>query len=44
MRAQVPLAVLLDVVPPFPTFGEAFLHALRDLDRRIAATRVGAAG
>jgi pyruvate/2-oxoglutarate dehydrogenase complex dihydrolipoamide dehydrogenase (E3) component len=39
IRARVPLAVLLDVIPPFPTFGEAFLHALRDLDRQTASAR-----
>ena len=32
IRARVPLSVLLDVIQPFPTFSEAFLHALRDLD------------
>jgi hypothetical protein len=37
IRARVPLPVLLDVIPPFPTFSEAFLHALRDLDARVAA-------
>jgi pyruvate/2-oxoglutarate dehydrogenase complex dihydrolipoamide dehydrogenase (E3) component len=37
IRAKVPISVLLDVIPPFPTFGEAFLHALRDLDAQIAA-------
>jgi pyruvate/2-oxoglutarate dehydrogenase complex dihydrolipoamide dehydrogenase (E3) component len=41
IRARVPLDVLLDVIPPFPTFGEAFLHALRDLDRQVTPTRVG---
>jgi len=39
VRARVPLDVLLDVIPPFPTFGEAFLHALRDLDRQTATSR-----
>lgn len=34
IRARVPLAILLDVIQPFPTFSEAFLHALRDLDAR----------
>jgi pyruvate/2-oxoglutarate dehydrogenase complex dihydrolipoamide dehydrogenase (E3) component len=37
VRTHAPLEVLLDVIPPFPTFGEAFLHALRDLDRQVAA-------
>ncbi|MFI5589984.1 FAD-dependent oxidoreductase [Amycolatopsis sp. NPDC051758] len=35
IRARVPLAVLLDVVQPFPTFSEAFLHVLRELDRQV---------
>ncbi len=38
IRARVPLAVLLDVVQPFPTFSEAFLHVLRDLDRQVHHT------
>lgn len=42
VRAQVPLGVLLDVIPPFPTFGEAFLHALRDLDRQLTPARIRA--
>jgi pyruvate/2-oxoglutarate dehydrogenase complex dihydrolipoamide dehydrogenase (E3) component len=36
IRTHAPLDVLLDVIPPFPTFGEAFLHALRDLDAQIS--------
>ena len=28
IRARVPLAVMDDVIQPFPTFSEAFLHAL----------------
>jgi pyruvate/2-oxoglutarate dehydrogenase complex dihydrolipoamide dehydrogenase (E3) component len=35
IRAKTPLAVLLDVIQPFPTFSEAFLQALRDLDGQI---------
>lgn len=31
IRARVPLEVLADVVHPFPTYGEAFEPALRDL-------------
>ena len=27
IRARVPLAVMDDVIQPFPTFSEAFLHA-----------------
>ncbi|GLY46925.1 NAD(P)/FAD-dependent oxidoreductase [Lentzea sp. NBRC 102530] len=36
IRAKVPLAVLLDVIQPFPTFSEAFLNALRDLAKEVA--------
>ncbi len=35
IHARVPLPVLLDVIQPFPTFSEAVLQALRDLDRRL---------
>jgi pyruvate/2-oxoglutarate dehydrogenase complex dihydrolipoamide dehydrogenase (E3) component len=31
IRARVPLAVLRDTIQPFPTFSEAFLHALTNL-------------
>ena len=27
---------MLDVIQPFPTFSEAFLHALRDLEAQTA--------
>ncbi|NIK61898.1 dihydrolipoyl dehydrogenase family protein [Kribbella shirazensis] len=37
IRAKVPLEVLLDVIQPFPTFSEAFLHVLRDLEGQIVA-------
>ena len=37
IRARVPLAVLLDVVQPFPTFSEAVFQALRELDRQVSA-------
>jgi pyruvate/2-oxoglutarate dehydrogenase complex dihydrolipoamide dehydrogenase (E3) component len=37
VRARVPLAVLLDVIQPFPTFSEAFLQAVRELDRQVGA-------
>jgi pyruvate/2-oxoglutarate dehydrogenase complex dihydrolipoamide dehydrogenase (E3) component len=37
IRARVPLDVLEDVIQPFPTFSEAFLHALLEL--RTAAAR-----
>jgi hypothetical protein len=33
----VPLSVLLDVIQPFPTFSEAFLHALLALEARVPA-------
>jgi pyruvate/2-oxoglutarate dehydrogenase complex dihydrolipoamide dehydrogenase (E3) component len=32
IRAQVPLGVLHDTIQPFPTFSEAFLHAMLKLD------------
>ncbi|ANZ41805.1 dihydrolipoamide dehydrogenase [Lentzea guizhouensis] len=34
IRARIPLDVLLDVVQPFPTFSEAFLNGLRELDSK----------
>jgi pyruvate/2-oxoglutarate dehydrogenase complex dihydrolipoamide dehydrogenase (E3) component len=39
IRARVPLDVVQDVIQPFPTFSEAFLHALQALEakRRVAA-------
>jgi pyruvate/2-oxoglutarate dehydrogenase complex dihydrolipoamide dehydrogenase (E3) component len=37
IRARVPLAVLHDVIQPFPTFSEAFLHALLALEARVPA-------
>jgi pyruvate/2-oxoglutarate dehydrogenase complex dihydrolipoamide dehydrogenase (E3) component len=37
IRAQVPLDVVDDVIQPFPTFSEVFLHALLDLRARIPA-------
>jgi pyruvate/2-oxoglutarate dehydrogenase complex dihydrolipoamide dehydrogenase (E3) component len=36
IRARVPLRVLFDVIQPFPTFSEAFLHALRELESQTA--------
>jgi pyruvate/2-oxoglutarate dehydrogenase complex dihydrolipoamide dehydrogenase (E3) component len=36
IRARVPLAVMEDVIQPFPTFSEAFLHAMQELTARIA--------
>ena len=35
IRARVPLAVMDDVIQPFPTFSEAFLHALQELTARL---------
>ena len=35
IRARVPLPVLFDVIQPFPTFSEAFLPALRDLEAQM---------
>jgi pyruvate/2-oxoglutarate dehydrogenase complex dihydrolipoamide dehydrogenase (E3) component len=43
IRSQTPLSVLLDVIQPFPTFSEAFLHALRDLDGQLTARPIRAA-
>ena len=37
IRARVPLDVMRDVIQPFPTFSEAFLHALLELEARIPA-------
>ena len=39
IRARVPLDVLDDVIQPFPTFSEAFLHGLTEL---VAQARAGA--
>jgi pyruvate/2-oxoglutarate dehydrogenase complex dihydrolipoamide dehydrogenase (E3) component len=35
IRARVPLAVLRDTIQPFPTFSEAFLHALSALPKTV---------
>jgi pyruvate/2-oxoglutarate dehydrogenase complex dihydrolipoamide dehydrogenase (E3) component len=32
IRAEVPIGTLRDVIQPFPTFSEAFVSALADLD------------
>jgi pyruvate/2-oxoglutarate dehydrogenase complex dihydrolipoamide dehydrogenase (E3) component len=37
IRARVPLTVMEDVIQPFPTFSEAFLHALQGLRARAPA-------
>ena len=44
IRAQVPLAVLRDVIQPFPTFSEIFVAALKALRQQIAAAGMQAAG
>jgi pyruvate/2-oxoglutarate dehydrogenase complex dihydrolipoamide dehydrogenase (E3) component len=38
IRARVPLEVMHDVIQPFPTFSEVFLHALEELGARVPAT------
>ena len=40
IRARIPLAVMRDVIQPFPTFSEAVFQALRDLDAQVS--RAGA--
>jgi pyruvate/2-oxoglutarate dehydrogenase complex dihydrolipoamide dehydrogenase (E3) component len=37
IRAKVPLALMDDVIQPFPTFSEAFLHALLELRSEVPA-------
>ncbi len=37
IRARVPLAVMDDVIQPFPTFSEAFLYALIELGAKVPA-------
>jgi pyruvate/2-oxoglutarate dehydrogenase complex dihydrolipoamide dehydrogenase (E3) component len=38
IRARLPLALFEDVIQPFPTFSEAFLHALQEFGaKRLAA-------
>ena len=39
IRARVPLDVLDDVIQPFPTFSEVFLHALEKLGASVPAPR-----
>jgi pyruvate/2-oxoglutarate dehydrogenase complex dihydrolipoamide dehydrogenase (E3) component len=44
IRARIPLAVLIDVIQPFPTFSEAIFQALRDLTAQVSrgtSTSVG---
>jgi pyruvate/2-oxoglutarate dehydrogenase complex dihydrolipoamide dehydrogenase (E3) component len=38
IRARVPLDVFSDVIQPFPTFSEVFLHALQELSAKQPAT------
>ena len=37
IRARVPLSVMNDVIQPFPTFSEIFLHALEALQAKVPA-------
>jgi pyruvate/2-oxoglutarate dehydrogenase complex dihydrolipoamide dehydrogenase (E3) component len=37
IRARIPLEVMNDVIQPFPTFSEAFLHALTELGAKAPA-------
>ena len=37
IRARVPLTVMEDVIQPFPTFSEVFLHAMQELAARQPA-------
>jgi pyruvate/2-oxoglutarate dehydrogenase complex dihydrolipoamide dehydrogenase (E3) component len=39
IRARVPLPVLFDVIQPFPSFSEAFLATLLDLETQTGGTR-----
>jgi pyruvate/2-oxoglutarate dehydrogenase complex dihydrolipoamide dehydrogenase (E3) component len=39
IRARVPLDVVEDVIQPFPTFSEVFLHALLELRAKVPAAR-----
>jgi pyruvate/2-oxoglutarate dehydrogenase complex dihydrolipoamide dehydrogenase (E3) component len=43
IRARVPLPVLFDVIQPFPTFSEAFLATLLDLEAQTGPALVSAA-
>jgi hypothetical protein len=37
IRAEVPIETLRDTIPPFPTFSEAFLDALKALEAQPVA-------
>ena len=41
IRARVPLSVLFDVIQPFPSFSEAFLSTLSDLEAQTAGVLPG---
>jgi pyruvate/2-oxoglutarate dehydrogenase complex dihydrolipoamide dehydrogenase (E3) component len=41
IRARVPLPVLFDVIQPFPSFSEAFLTTLLDLEAQTGSGRSG---
>jgi pyruvate/2-oxoglutarate dehydrogenase complex dihydrolipoamide dehydrogenase (E3) component len=40
IRARLPLELLHDTIQPFPTFSEAYLHALLELGVRMPAAAV----
>jgi pyruvate/2-oxoglutarate dehydrogenase complex dihydrolipoamide dehydrogenase (E3) component len=42
IRATIPLDVLRDTIQPFPTFSEAYLEALKELDKMIGGARADA--
>jgi len=37
IRARVPLEVMRDVIQPFPSFSEVFLHAVEGLGAKVPA-------
>jgi pyruvate/2-oxoglutarate dehydrogenase complex dihydrolipoamide dehydrogenase (E3) component len=37
IRSRMPLELLADTIQPFPTFAEAFLHALLELETKVPA-------
>jgi pyruvate/2-oxoglutarate dehydrogenase complex dihydrolipoamide dehydrogenase (E3) component len=37
IRARIPLGVMDDVIQPFPTFSEVFLHAFQELGAKVPA-------
>jgi pyruvate/2-oxoglutarate dehydrogenase complex dihydrolipoamide dehydrogenase (E3) component len=43
IRAQLPLEIVRDTIQPFPTFSEAFLHAIEDLVAAVHGSAVTAA-